>query len=192
MATSWVETRTINCALKRGLTLMTPPNKRRNHTSADTCEPGVIEPNGVPNGRFLIESIGLSQDRLDASIKTKVGVPTQLLKELLRIMASTLPFDLDFYLSTYPDLRQAYDTGGIADPRTHFIEQGYIEGRLGSKPNIDEDFYKNAYPDVRAAIDAGQLKSAFEHYSRAGVFEARFPNPESVSNIKRWLAILGR
>jgi hypothetical protein len=171
---------------------MTPPKKRRNHPNAKKCEPDMTEPSSIPNGRFLIESIGLSQDRLDASIKTKVGVPTQLLKELLRIMASTLPFDLDFYLSTYPDVREAHDAGQIADPRTHFIEQGYIEGRLGSKPNIDEDYYRNAYPDVKAAIDAGELKSALEHYSRAGVFEARFPNSESVANIKRWLAILGR
>jgi hypothetical protein len=162
------------------------------HSNAKKCVPGMKDSNSIPNGRLLIESIGLTQDRLDAGIKTKVGVPTQLLKELLRIMASTLPFDTDFYLTAYPDIREAYDTGQIGEPRTHFIEQGYIEGRLGSKPNIDEDYYKNAYPDVKAAIDAGELKSALEHYSRAGVFEGRFPNSESVANIKRWLTILGR
>lgn len=146
----------------------------------------------IPNGRFLIESIGLTQDRLDATLKTKVGVPTQLLRELIKIMASTLPFDRDFYLSTYPDIREAYDDGRITDPRTHFIEQGYFEGRLASKPNIDEQYYRSTYPDVGAAIEAGELQSAMEHYLRAGVFEARFPNSESVTATKRWLEILGR
>jgi hypothetical protein len=146
----------------------------------------------IPNGRFLIESIGLTQDRLEANLKTKVGVPTQVLRELIRIMASTLPFDRDFYLSTYPDIREAYDDGRVADPKMHFVEQGYFEGRLGSKPNIDEEYYRAMYPDVGAAIEAGELQSALEHYLRAGVFEARFPNSESVAGTKRWLEILGR
>jgi hypothetical protein len=150
------------------------------------------DPSNVPNGRLLIESIGLSRERLTAGIKSKVAVPTQLLKELLTIVASTLPFDLDFYLATYPDIREAFGTGRIANPRTHFIEEGYIEGRFGSKPNIDEEFYKNTYPDVKAAIATGVVESAFDHYMRAGAFEARFPNSEGVANTKRWLAIFGR
>jgi hypothetical protein len=171
---------------------MTSPNKRRNETIAIHSDSGVKESSSIPNGRLLTESIGLSQDRFAAGSKTKVGVPMQLLRELIRIMATTLPFDLDFYLSTYPDIREAYEAGEIADPRTHFVEQGYIEGRLGALPDIDEEFYKNTYPDVKAAIAAGELKSALEHYLRAGAFEARFPNSASVANTKRWLAILGR
>lgn len=139
-----------------------------------------------------MESIGLTQDRIDASVKSKVGVPTRLLRELIKIMAATLPFDRDFYLSTYSDVREAYDDGRIEDPRTHFVEQGYLEGRLGAKPNIDEEFYRSTYPDVGAAIDAGELHSGLEHYLRAGVYEGRFPNSDSVAGTKHWLAILGR
>jgi hypothetical protein len=171
---------------------MTSLNKRRDVPIALHAESAAKESSSIPNGRLLTESIGLSQDRFAAGIKSKVGVPTQVLKELIRVMASTLPFDLDFYLSTYPDIREAYEAGEIADPRTHFVEQGYIEGRLGADPNVDEEFYKNAYPDVKAAIAAGELKSALEHYLRAGAFEARFPNSGSVANTKRWLALLGR
>lgn len=171
---------------------MTSPNKRRNETIAIHSDSSVKESSSIPNGRLLTESIGLSQDRFAAGSKTKVGVPMQLLRELIRIMATTLPFDLDFYLSTYPDIREAYEAGEIADPRTHFVEQGYIEGRLGAQPDIDEEYYKNTYPDVKAAIAAGELKSALEHYLRAGAFEARFPNSASVASTKRWLAILGR
>jgi hypothetical protein len=149
-------------------------------------------PNGVPNGRLLIESIGLSRDRLTAGMKSKVAVPVQLLRELLAIAASTLPFDREFYLATYPDVREACNAGRISDPRTHFVEEGFIEGRFGSKPNIDEDYYKATYPDVKAAIVAGDVVSALDHYMRAGAFEARLPNSASLENTKRWLAILGR
>ena len=155
-------------------------------------ESRVKSPTSIPNGRLLIESLGFTRDRLTAGIKSKVAVPAQLLKELLAIAASTLPFDLDFYLAQYPDIRQAHDAGQIADPRTHFIEQGYLEGRFGSKPDVDEEYYKSTYPDVKAAIASGDVESALDHYLRAGAFEARFPNSESVADSKRWLAILGR
>ena len=151
------------------------------------------QPNTVPNGRLLIESIGLTQDRLfffDA--KLKVAIPGQLLKELLLLAASTLPFEQGFYLATYPDIREAYEAGRITDPRAHFIEKGYLEGRVGSIPNINEEYYKSTYPDVEVAIAAGALESALDHYVRFGALEGRSPNLESVANTKRWLAILGR
>lgn len=150
------------------------------------------EPEGIPNGRLLMESIGLARERLAVGIKSKVAVPGALLRQLLVIAASTLPFDVDFYLATYPDIREAHYAGRIADPRTHFIEEGYLEGRFGSKPNIDEEYYKTTYPDVKAAIATGDLESALAHYLRAGAFEARFPNSESVAHVKFWMAILGR
>jgi hypothetical protein len=149
----------------------------------------------VPNGRFLLDTIGLSRDRLNAGrrLGLKVPVPAQLLKELLTIAASTLPFDLDFYLATYPDIKKAYDSGLISDPRTHFIQEGYIEGRFGSKPDVDEKYYTTTYADVRAVINAGSgVASALDHYLQAGVFEGRFPNPEGELNVKQWNAILGR
>ena len=150
------------------------------------------ESQDIPNGRLIIESIGLSRERLTAGTKSKVAVPAQLLRELLSLVASALPFDLDFYLTTYPDIRQAHEAGRIADPRKHFIDEGYIEGRFGSKPKVDEEFYKNTYPDVKSAIASGVVESAVNHYLRAGAFEARFANSESIESTKRWLAILGR
>ena len=121
--------------------------------------PVAKESSSIPNGRLLIESIGLSQERLTVRMKSKVAVPTQLLKELISIVASTLPFDLDFYLCDIPGYSQKH-TRLVTFPiqELHFIEEGYIEGRFGSKPNIDEEFYKNTYPDIRTAIAAGVVE----------------------------------
>jgi hypothetical protein len=152
-------------------------------------------PNGLPNGRLLLGTIGLTHERLNAGrkLKAKVSVPAQLLKELLTIAASTLPFDLDFYLSTYPDIKSAYEAGRIPDPRKHFVEEGYIEGRFGSPPHVDEKYYTTKYKDVRDAVDAdGGVSSALEHYLKAGAFEGRCPNAESEAALNRWMTLLGR
>lgn len=141
---------------------------------------------------MLLEVIGLNRERLNAGLRNKVAVPAQLLKALLSLAASTLPFDREFYLSTYPDIRSAFDAGRIADPRTHFIEEGYLEGRFGARPDVDEEYYRATYPDVRTAITSGNVASALDHYLRAGAFEGRFPNVDTVPSIKRWLTILGR
>jgi hypothetical protein len=149
----------------------------------------------VPNGRLLLESIGLSRERLNAgrNLRIKVPVPAQLLKELLTIAAANLPFDLEFYLSTYPDIRDAYEAGEISDPQSHFIQEGYIEGRFGSKPDVDQLYYMETYPDVKAILDSGgDVTSALDHYLRWGAFEGRFPNLQSESNMKRWMAMIGR
>ena len=159
-----------------------------------SAESRTKESDGLPNGRLLLEAVGLTRDRLNAgrNLKAKVPVPAQLLKELLSVAASTLPFDMDFYLTTYPDIKSAYEAGRISDPRQHFVEEGYLEGRFGSKPNVDEEYYINMYKDVRAVIAGGGIASGLDHYLRSGAFEGRFPNSESEKTIKRWMSILGR
>ena len=148
--------------------------------------------NDIPNGRLLLESIGLTRERLSAGPGIKVPVPASLLKELLAIAASTLPFDLEFYLETYPDIQKAIDDGQLTSARAHFIEQGFLEGRFGSRPDVDEGHYKSTYPDVAAAINAGIMASAIEHYIRGGAFEGRFPNGAGAKSIARWMTILGK
>jgi len=108
------------------------------------------------------------------------------------VAVSKLPFDEEFYLSTYPDLRMAHDSGDISDPKTHFIEAGYFEGRFGAEPKVDEEFYKEIYPDVAAAITNNDVGSALEHYMRAGALEGRFATPEDKHVMTRWLKLAGR
>jgi hypothetical protein len=146
----------------------------------------------IPNGRVILDAIGLTRERLNAGPGIKVPVPASLLKELLVMAASSQPFDEDFYLDTYPDIRKAMDEGQISSARTHFVEQGFLEGRFGSKPDVDEGHYKLTYPDVAAAINAGSVSSALEHYIRAGAFESRNPTKERTKSIARWMTIIGK
>ena len=147
-------------------------------------------PKSLPNGQLLLSITSLSRERLNAGSRAAVSLP--LLREIFSIAISKLAFDEDFYLSTYQDIRAAYESGDISDLQEHFIEQGYFEGRLGVDPKVDAEFYAETYPDVAAAIASGAVGSAQEHYVRAGAFEGRSANSEDKQIITRWLRLAGK
>ena len=147
-------------------------------------------PATLPNGELLLSLLGLTQQRLQSGLKAAVPLP--ILLETLKAAASTLPFDEDFYLATYDDVREAHERGEILDPKAHFAEQGYFEGRFGAMPEVDEAFYAYTYPDVAEAIVNRTVGSALEHYMRAGAVEGRFANARDMQFITRWLKLAGR
>jgi hypothetical protein len=143
----------------------------------------------LPNGKMLLQAMTLSPEMLRAL--PRVPVPVPALRALLRVLISALPFDEAFYAATYPDLAKARQSGAVADLRTHFLEHGYLEGRLGAKPDVDERFYREAYPDVVLAIAKGEFKSLLDHYIRAGVAEGRFANLADKQACAYWQDLLG-
>jgi hypothetical protein len=143
----------------------------------------------LPNGRILLATMMLTPDMLRSL--PKVPVPVPALRKLLGVLISALPFDEEFYATAYPDLAKARDSGAIADLRTHFIEHGYFEGRVGADPRIDEEFYRKMYPDVALAIANGDVESGLDHYVRAGAAEGRFANPDDMHTSKQWQQLLG-
>jgi hypothetical protein len=149
-----------------------------------------VQLNNLPNGRLLLDGLMMTRERLQSG--SKAAVPLPVLRVILTVAISTLPFDQDFYLSTYPDVRDAFLSGQVADLKLHFIEEGYLEGRFGSRPDVDEAFYKENYPDVATAISRGDVNSCLDHYMHAGAFEGRFANATEMQTTKRWLELLGR
>jgi hypothetical protein len=146
------------------------------------------EPSALPNGRILLDALMLTPEMLRAL--PRAPVPGPALRALLRVLIARLPFDAAFYAATYPDLAQAKESGAIEDLREHFLEHGYLEGRLGAAPEIDEDFYREMYPDVAAGIARGDIRSASEHYIGAGAGEGRFANAAQMQACRQWQEIL--
>lgn len=142
----------------------------------------------LPNGRVLLEGMGLTFERLQTGSKAAVSLP--IIKATLFALASSLPFDPEFYLHSYPDIRSAFETGKIRDLKTHFCEIGYLEGRMGAAPEFDEDFYKATYPDIAAALEKGTLRSARDHYIYSGAFEGRNASEATMAADNRWLELL--
>jgi len=79
-------------------------------------------------------------------------------------------FDAEYYLSLYPDLRQAYGTDGTK-ALNHFIKWGMNEGRVASE-NFNVHTYKSRYRDLQNAY-GNNLKAYFTHYLNWGIKEGR-------------------
>src|ERR1019366_182350 len=144
----------------------------------------------LPNGGLLLSLSALSRERIQAGTKAAISVP--ILREIIIVAISKLPFDEEFYLTAYEDIREAYNSGDVSDLRSHFIEEGYFEGRFGARPDFDESFYLEEYPDIAMAIANNTITSALDHYMRAGAVEGRFANPEDKQVITQWLILGGR
>lgn len=88
----------------------------------------------------------------------------------LRRVAENPLFDAQFYLSRYPDVREA----GL-DPRKHYWSKGAKEGR---DPNavFETGWYLRNNPDV-----AGTGMNALDHYWLFGAAEGRDPSPRFAS-----------
>ncbi|MCX7384963.1 MAG: hypothetical protein NT133_26890 [Alphaproteobacteria bacterium] len=142
----------------------------------------------LPHISMFLRALRINRERL--SSKSKVAVDAKILRQLLQSLAAAAPFSEAFYLEQNPDVAEAHAKGQIADLRSHFIEQGYFEGRAGSVPPVDEEYYITAYPDVAEAVRRGDVSSGAEHYTRSGAAEARIPSPHIKPAIESWVAAL--
>lgn len=91
--------------------------------------------------------------------------------------AAKVVVDSEWYLSQYPDVRAAIQSGRFKSAEEHYRTSGYKEKRLPTKPKVDEQFYLQTNPDVAAAVRSGQFKSGYEHYVTNGYREGRKPVP---------------
>jgi hypothetical protein len=95
------------------------------------------------------------------------------------IRAKKAAVDEEWYLSRYPDVREAIAAGHVQSAVSHYRSHGYREGRVPVRPEVDEAWYLLRYPDVCAAIRRGQVSSAYEHFVQAGFHEGRLPRHPS-------------
>ncbi len=95
---------------------------------------------------------------------------------IVKLLLRGTAFDEAWYLSKYPDVKDAVKSGVFKSGRHHFIEVGYFEGRRPRDFEIDEKWYLSAYPDVAEGIDKGEIKSAYVHFNDHGYEEGRFPS----------------
>jgi len=151
-------------------------------------EPRVTTAPYLPHIDVLLQALRVSRERLDG--RAKIAIDPRLLVHILRRIAAAQPFDEAFYLATYDDISQAHGQGAVGDLHTHFIEAGFIEGRMGAAPAVDAEFYLSSNPDVGRAIAAGQVGSAEEHYIQRGAAEGRAPTPATADTARHWMAVL--
>ena len=137
----------------------------------------------VPSYRMLLDGLGVSA--LDGTAET-VSVNAKFLDRLVCEYAGRLPFDAEFYRTSYPDVVREVARGGIDGLHTHFIAAGYREGRLPHAMPFDAAFYLAANPEL-AAIPAGDL---YRHYQEAGYFDGLQAHPDTAAETARWSTAL--
>lgn len=99
-------------------------------------------------------------------------------------------FNPQGYLSRYPDVAAAVQSGQVPSAMSHYMNWGMNEGRApnawatGGGPNylgstlrgrFNEGEYLKAYPDVAGAVQSGAVPSALYHYLNFGRGEGRSP-----------------
>ena len=142
----------------------------------------------LPHISMFLRALRINRERLGS--KSKVAVDAKILRHLLQSLAACAPFSEAFYLEQNPDVAEAHAKGQIADLHSHFIEQGYFEGRVGHAQQVDEAYYIASYADVAEAVRRGDVASGAEHYIRSGAAEARVPNQQLRPASEGWVAAL--
>jgi hypothetical protein len=97
------------------------------------------------------------------------------LVDMLRRLIAGVEVDGPWYLERYPDIADAIRRGLVADARTHFINDGYFEGRMPFRIEVDERFYLGQNEGVADYVRRGLLESGQQHFDENGYAEGRLP-----------------
>jgi hypothetical protein len=97
------------------------------------------------------------------------------LLNMLRTFLSGIQVDEAWYLERYPDIATAIGQGLVQSPQTHFVNDGYFEGRIPFPIRVDERFYLARNPGIADCVRQGTLQSGQQHFDENGYAEGRLP-----------------
>jgi hypothetical protein len=75
----------------------------------------------------------------------------------------------------YPDVSNAIKSGKTESARTHFMSDGYFEGRLPSRFVVDQEWYLTQYPEAVSDIRNGLASSVQTHFELIGYAKGWLP-----------------
>ncbi|WP_424363283.1 hypothetical protein [Methylocystis parvus] len=141
----------------------------------------------IPNYSLIANALGL-----DKGVPDKVTMSREMFLMLMRAAVAGSRFDEEAYLQKNPDIKKAVDNKSIADPKAHYVEAGYFEGRAANFQELDVEWYLGFYKDVASALKDGTISSAEQHYYGHGLREWRAPDEAALPSVHAWRkAILG-
>jgi len=144
----------------------------------------------IPYYDAILHSIGTSRDELKN--KKEIAIPVSLFKFLLKIALDNNEFNLSGYLAANRDIQDAVKCGQVPDPKVHYVNFGFFEGRRGATPAVDESWYRRAYPDIGQALRKGEIASGSEHFDAIGAEEFRAPSASYVADAAEWKTVAGK
>jgi hypothetical protein len=116
-----------------------------------------------------------NQGLLTEENNTHFRVERNFLISLIAKRLTNIKFDESWYLTKYPDVKEAVKRGLFQSGREHYVLSGYYEHRMPIAIMVNEKWYLEAYPDVAEAMKAGVYKTGQAHFDLAGFREGRMP-----------------
>jgi hypothetical protein len=107
--------------------------------------------------------------------KTTVSCSYENFVQLIRRAIIDVPVNEPWYLERYPDIAEAIVQGIVLSSKSHFINDGYFEGRLPFPIQVDERYYLTQNPGVAEHVRKGDLASGQQHFDENGYQEGRLP-----------------
>jgi len=144
----------------------------------------------VPHYDAILHAIGTSREKM--ADKTEVTIPVSLFRFLLKIALSNSEFNLAGYLAANRDIQDAAKKGQVQDPKVHYANFGFFEGRRGATPEVDENWYRRNYTDIANAVRKGDITSGSEHFTTIGAEEFRAPAAEYLADTIAWKKAAGK
>lgn len=144
----------------------------------------------VPHYDAILHAIGTSREKL--ANQTEITIPVSLFKHLLKITLANGEFNLAGYLAANRDIQDAARKGQVPDPKVHYANFGFFEGRRGATPEVDENWYRRTYADIAAAVRKGDIASGSEHFNTIGAEEFRAPAANYAADAAEWKKASGK
>ena len=129
--------------------------------------------------RFFDAALYLAQ--LDPAAAQKAAEVGPFLYYLRSIEAgrheqrTSVYFDTDWYLQTYPEVAAAIGNGDWRCALHHYLAND-TPAAFDPLPEFSEAYYLARYPDIAAAVEKGTLRSGYRHFLAFGAAELRSPN----------------
>jgi hypothetical protein len=125
----------------------------------------------LPPFDVLKSHVSIAQVKGDLTVSSTYEDMMQMLRRLI----ADVPVDEAWYLKRYPDIADAIDRGIVNSAKSHFVSDGYFEGRMPFPVNVDERYYLMQNPGVADHVRKGLLKSGQQHFDENGYSEGRLP-----------------
>lgn len=138
----------------------------------------------VPHYDAILHSIGTSREKLGH--QTQIEIPVSLFKFLMKIALATGEFNSAGYLAANRDIQDAARKGQVPDPKLHYVNFGFFEGRRGATPAVDEAWYRRNYTDIANAVRKGDIASGSDHFETIGAEEFRAPAADYLADAGEW------
>lgn len=95
--------------------------------------------------------------------------------DMIRRLLQGVEVNEAWYLERYPDIADAIRQGIVSSARSHFINDGYFEGRMPFPIRVEESWYLQQNAGVADFIRRGLLESGQQHFDENGYNEGRLP-----------------